>query len=380
MDTQMITRRPRGSWRGVLSLALVLSLSLLLVPAALAQDGHSTITLYTRGAPAGAWASVQWQDQLGEWHAVSGWQAPLDVVPFSNIAYKQWGVEPDDYGRGPFRWVVTAGQAGTIWTTSPTFYLPDGDGATLNMTLGAATAAASEFATIVVRAPDAPAGAWVGVQWQDALGAWHPVDSWQAPLVPSPATQISTGQFAVLPADYGDGPFRWVINTSEGGPVWATSARFFLPEGDGATLAMTVAPKIAIVPAEDLTAELQAQVATLPAETSTERLHCARGGCDHSLITLQITGAPANSLVGVQWQDGFGVWHDVRGWQGSLDPSADGQTLLKQWTISPEIYGRGPFRWVLYNPLGDTLLGVSPNFMLPEDDGLDLRLSVNGAG
>jgi hypothetical protein len=390
MKTQVLTRLARGPWRGLLSLVLILALSLALVPGAQAADEHSTITLYTRGAPSGAWVTVQWLDQTGQWQDVSGWRAPLDVVPGSNVSYKQWGVMAEDFGEGPFRWVVTTSQAGSVWATSPQFYLPDGDGATLNMTLSAApTAAAPEtlaeqaaagfgFATIVVRAPNAPAGAWVGVQWQDEMNGWHDVAGWQGPLTLQATTNVSTRQWAVYPKNYGRGPFRWVVYTSQGGSVWASSTRFSLPDGDGATLAMTLAPKVSVVPAETLSTEMQSPVVTLPAETSTQAIACGEG-CDYSTITLLISGVPATSLVGVQWGDPFGVWHDVNSWQGNLEPIGSGQTLLKQWTISPDIYGRGPFRWVLYDSMGNSVLGVSPSFMLPGSDGLDVRLSVDNA-
>jgi hypothetical protein len=391
MKTPVISKLAHGPWRGGLALVLVLSLSLAFVPAAAAAEGHSTITLYTRGAPAGAWANVQWLDTLGQWQNVTGWQGPLEVVPGSNVSYKQWGVMPKDYGRGPFRWVVTTHQAGAVWATSPQFHLPDGDGATLNMTLAAAPAAADPetlaaqtaagfgFATLVARVPNAPAGAWAGIQWQDGLGGWHDVSGWQGPMTLQPTTNVSTRQWAVYPKDYGRGPFRWVVYSEQDGAVWATSTRYNLPNGDGATLAMTLAPKVSLVPAEDLATQIQMPVTTLPAETSTQAFACAAGTCDHGTITLLISGVPAASLVGVQWADPFGVWHDVDGWQGGLEPIGSGDTFLKQWTVSPDLYGRGPFRWVLYNALGDAVLGVSPGFMLPGSSGLDVRLSVADA-
>jgi len=78
------------------------------------------------------------------------------------------------------------------------------------------------------------------------------------------------------------------------------------------------------------------------------------------------------SKVGVQWQDGLGLWHDVQSWQGDLDRSTS-NTAFKRWTLNSS-YGNGPFRWVIYNELGDEVWGFSPSFNLPEKAGLELNL------
>jgi len=90
----------------------------------------------------------------------------------------------------------------------------------------------------------------------------------------------------------------------------------------------------------------------------------------------QPTAVPQNSLQGgyivlslsaveagevwtmVQWQDGWGDWHTVDGWQGTLD--ADG---MKTWFVGPEHLGSGPFRWLVLQE--DELAGMSDPFFLP---------------
>jgi hypothetical protein len=377
----------------VLALSLFISLVATVPVFAQSDLGFATITLIAPGAPQGAWSSVQWQDRAGTWHNVEGWQAALDRSSSSSQGFKQWGVFPKDYGRGPFRWVVSTSQGGSVWSTSPSFFLPDGDGTDLRLTLtpqggaggptdtttsatgtASTSTAAKNFATITVNVPGAPQGAWVGVQWRDTLGRWHDVEGWQAPLVSSQAADQQTKTWGVNAKDYGTGPFRWVISSEHGGRVLGTSPQFFLPSGNGANLTMTVLPKITVIPAELLTGQMGAPT-TLPAQASTLGLSCA-GPCDFSVISLSLANVPASSLVGVQWQDPFGAWHDVPSWQGNLDTADNGVSAYKQWTIASDLQGRGPFRWVIYNQYGDAVLGVTPGFMLPDRSGVNLIMSV----
>ncbi|MFQ5399227.1 MAG: hypothetical protein ACE5E7_06470 [Anaerolineae bacterium] len=62
----------------------------------------------------------------------------------------------------------------------------------------------------------------------------------------------------------------------------------------------------------------------------------------------------------VQWRDHQGLWHDVQGWQGSLD-----EGNVKTWWVSEETLGAGPFRWVVYDGPGGAELGTSQTFSLP---------------
>lgn len=245
--------------------------------------------------------------------------------------------------------------------------------------LAFAPAASAEFehSTITVHAPKAPAGAWVSVQWQDLLGSWHDVEGWQAELDMADDSNLAFKQWAVYSQDYGRGPFRWVIYTEQDGAVWATSPRFYLPDGDGADLTMTLAPKIALPPAETIAAGMQTEALTLGAQSTIRGLNCGANPCNHSVITVYVPEAPAGSRIGVQWQDGRGAWHDVRNWQGNLDLLKESDTPFKQWTVTSDTYGRGPFRWVIYTETGDAVWGVSPTFTLPERDGLDLSLVLS---
>ena len=64
---------------------------------------------------------------------------------------------------------------------------------------------------------------WSVVQWQGAAGNWHDVAGWRG--------VVDKGRtiWWVEQKDFGKGPFRWVIQQGEDGPVVATSALFTLP-------------------------------------------------------------------------------------------------------------------------------------------------------
>ncbi len=70
----------------------------------------------------------------------------------------------------------------------------------------------------------------------------------------------------------------------------------------------------------------------------------------------------------VQWQDALGDWHDVEGWRGTLDEVAKGEGR-KVWWLPAELFGAGPFRWVIYAQPDGAVLASSPAFHLPESAG-----------
>jgi hypothetical protein len=71
----------------------------------------------------------------------------------------------------------------------------------------------------------------------------------------------------------------------------------------------------------------------------------------------------------VQWQDGSGHWHSVEGWQGSLDEVTvdDGKIAgRKVWWLAGDLFGRGPFRWLVYRVRAGKLVAESEPFNLPD--------------
>lgn len=82
-------------------------------------------------------------------------------------------------------------------------------------------------------------------------------------------------------------------------------------------------------------------------------------------IELQLSGATVGSegvWTIVQWVDEFGEWHDVSGWQGTVE--LDGS---QTWWVAPDDLGKGPFRWQVYASENGDLLATSDEFMLPEE-------------
>ena len=72
---------------------------------------------------------------------------------------------------------------------------------------------------------------------------------------------------------------------------------------------------------------------------------------------------PDQAWTVVQWQDSFGGWHDVDGWQGTFDAGA-----TKSWWVAPADRGKGPFRWVVYDARAGKMLAASEPFHLPRGD------------
>ena len=81
----------------------------------------------------------------------------------------------------------------------------------------------------------------------------------------------------------------------------------------------------------------------------------------------------------VQWQDEWGYWHDVEGWQGTLDDVADGEGGAvvgeKVWWVAESDLGKGPFRWRVYQ--GWRLLAQSGTFDLPDSNGATVMVGVS---
>lgn len=78
----------------------------------------------------------------------------------------------------------------------------------------------------------------------------------------------------------------------------------------------------------------------------------------------------------VQWQDGWGNWHDVEGWQGTPDGIVGGEAR-KTWWLSCELVGQGPFRWVTYHARDGEPLATSEPFYLPDAAGQTVRIEVS---
>jgi len=77
----------------------------------------------------------------------------------------------------------------------------------------------------------------------------------------------------------------------------------------------------------------------------------------------------------VQWQDAQGQWHDVEGWQGTLDEVQNG-VGKKVWWVAEKDLGAGPFRWTVYRREGGEQLAESEPFYLPHAGRLQTSNSI----
>lgn len=82
----------------------------------------------------------------------------------------------------------------------------------------------------------------------------------------------------------------------------------------------------------------------------------------------------------VQWQDEWGYWHNVEGWQGTLDSvtaSDQGKVVgEKTWWVAETDLGKGPFRWVVYRGRGGKTLATSAAFVLPSSAGQTMLVQI----
>ena len=87
-------------------------------------------------------------------------------------------------------------------------------------------------------------------------------------------------------------------------------------------------------------------------------------------IELHVEGLGPDMFAVVQWGDGLGGWHDVDGWRGEME----GQRVT--WWVSPDHFGDGPFRWVVYRGADGEVLATSESFDLPRGHGHLVRMAV----
>jgi len=89
-------------------------------------------------------------------------------------------------------------------------------------------------ARIVLQTLQTQAEMWTVVQWQDINGDWHNVDGWRGSSVDGSV------QWWVAQKDFGTGPFRWAVYSSEEGELSAASETFHMPTDANQTLVITV--------------------------------------------------------------------------------------------------------------------------------------------
>lgn len=91
-----------------------------------------------------------------------------------------------------------------------------------------------------------------------------------------------------------------------------------------------------------------------------------------AFIELQAEPLRPGLWTRIQWQDAFGAWRDIEGWQGFFN---EDQRVL--WYVGEEHLGNGPFRWLVYENQGGDLLATSQPFSMPSRSGEVLRVEVS---
>ncbi len=81
-------------------------------------------------------------------------------------------------------------------------------------------------------------------------------------------------------------------------------------------------------------------------------------------IELRVQPDRSGLWAVVQWQDEPGDWHDVDGWQGTLETGG-----YRRWWVAQKDFGTEPFRWVAVQESGGPVLGISETFSLPAGAG-----------
>ena len=100
-------------------------------------------------------------------------------------------------------------------------------------------------------------------------------------------------------------------------------------------------------------------VAALPPRPTATAVPASASQVSGAQIVLQIESDINNEVwTIVQWQDAQGDWHDVTGWQGTLDANN-----TKTWWVGEKDFGTGPFRWLVVEE--NEIVGTSDPFNLP---------------
>ena len=88
-------------------------------------------------------------------------------------------------------------------------------------------------------------------------------------------------------------------------------------------------------------------------------------------ISMFAPGMMSGVKVVVQRQVGGG-WVTVPDWQGTLDSMSSTGVPYQAFTVYPADYSQGPYRWAIYDMLGQNIVATSDPFILPDEGGINL--------
>ena len=121
--------------------------------------------------------------------------------------------------------------------------------------------------------------------------------------------------------------------------------------GTGLSLFLLLGASL-VQPATPALADLPPRPTAVPSNSDTVN------GAQIKLVVGEVIGG---EWTAVQWQNpNTDEWITVEGWQGTLE--ANGTQI---WWVGSEQFGRGPFRWQLFEEEDGTLLETSEAFTMP---------------
>ena len=158
----------------------------------------------------------------------------------------------------------------------------------------------------------------------------------------------------------------------------------------GIWLAAVVAITCALLIVVALSSVTQPALADLPPRPTAKPIESGGSAPSGAMIELLVqfpTTWPWDKIhwqdlqTVVQWQDEWGHWHDVEGWQGELDGVVigEGEKVVgkKMWWVAGSDLGKGPFRWLVTQGKGGNLLATSASFDLPGVAGQSAMVEVS---
>ncbi len=89
-------------------------------------------------------------------------------------------------------------------------------------------------------------------------------------------------------------------------------------------------------------------------------------------IELHAPSFPVGVWTVVQWQDSAGGWHNVEGWQGSLQANG-----YRRWWVAAKDFDTGPFRWLVTAAPNREIRGKSESFKLPDRPNQIRRVEIS---
>ncbi len=109
----------------------------------------------------------------------------------------------------------------------------------------------------------------------------------------------------------------------------------------------------------------------LPPRPTVEPTAVPVAGASIQLLLANATVGADGVWTMIQWQDADGDWHDVEGWQGTVE--LDG---TQTWWVDGTQLGTGPFRWRIYTEQDGSPLAISDDFYLPERSRMVMTVAV----